>query len=63
MNRISRSDGSLGEADDKGWLCHLPVNCAVLMERLSGKELRVTDPGGTICNLKGKEELVKVRSP
>lgn len=36
-------------------LWFLLVNHAVLLNRLSSRELRVTDPGGTVCNPKGRE--------
>lgn len=36
-------------------LWHLLVNRAVLLEKLSGWELRVTDPGEIVCNPKGRE--------
>lgn len=49
--------GPCGKKVTKTGFClwHLLVNRAVLLERLSGRELRVTDPGGIVCNPKGRE--------
>lgn len=57
MNRINRCDRSLREEGDKDWLPPLALACEPCCPsgEAERRELSVTDPGGIVCNPKGRE--------